>query len=475
METASSQSYYNEVQSLFTEILDRPAGVSGYDFFGNELASGTPIGTVFNQIAGSAEASADINNMTAEQQVTYLFENLLGRAPLSGGLTYWSAQIATQGIAAVAQGIYNDVLGEPITSADHMVMGDTIQGDNFFTTSNRIANSLVNANVYTLTSTDTGHTFASSSSQPDTLVIPFDYLYSNLGQAGNSQYFTFQGDASGYNAVDINYDPVYTSTISYYLQNATNFQILDFNYSQSDYSNLYSSPIDLSTINSGFNTFILDDTYNTGTVDSYSDYGFTNATNNDTFVVQATTMELDIYSSANGNDGNAANLIMDGGAGGVGLGTFVFSPSSASVSNPTVNIYSVGSTLNTIQAMGDMFVTGNNLTGSFTINVYGSDQLSIGSASDQPYTASNNVDNGIELQDGSTLTINGDSANSNLIAYIYENSPTQTQGVTVNAAGFAGTLSLIDEFSSAYTSPNTFILVREPTPSRLITLTPPLP
>jgi hypothetical protein len=506
---STSQSYYNETQAIFIELFDRPAGAPGYDYFGSELATGADPITVFGQISGSPEVTAGVT-------ITSLFENLLARAPLAPALAFFGGELAAgQTIANIANQIYQDVLNEPSTSQDNMLITDKIAYSNNYTdyliansgfayntdnasayinqvtpagvmsgviptpptsssmpsvgtfsyctvnvaafasTLGSIASSLANPNVYTLASSDAGHTFASGT-QSDTLVIPLDYQSTSLGQAGNGAYFTFQGDASGHNAVDINYDPVYTSNISYYLQNATNFQILDFNYSQGAYSNLYSSPLDLSTINSGFNTFILDGTYNTGTYGSYSDYGFTNASNSDTFVVQATTMELDIFSSTNGN-GNTANVIMDGGTGGVGLGTLEFSPSSAVISNPTVNIDSVGSAPNTIQVMGDMMVTGNNLTGSFTLNVYGSDALSIGAAFDPSYTAVSANDNGVELQDGSTLTIAGCSASSNLTAYIYENSPTITHGVTVNAGGFAGTLSLIEtQFQNP--SPDTFIL-----------------
>ena len=457
--------YYNEAQSLYIGLFNYSGDEPGLNYWQNYLAT-NPVGaqidiSKYATYNGQALSSSNIAN-----EIVNIYQNFLGetKSTTDSGVTYWSDQWTGNGgtlpIGEILFGIYSSVENLPVTNAYYQYMNNKIQGDNYITmfkwTLGNIAANGTNPDVYTLASTDTGHTFASGA-QSDTLVIPLDYQSTGLGQAGNGAYFTFQGDTSGHNAVDINYDPVYTSNISYYLQNATNFQILDFNYSQGDYSNLGNSPLDLSTINSGFNTFILGDTYNTGTVDSYSDYGFTNATDNDTFVVKATTMELDIFNSTNGNGGNTANVIMDGGTGGVGLGTLYFSPSSSGAA-ATVNIYSSGVTLNTIQAMGDMYLTGNNLTGSFTLNVYGSDPLSIGSATYQPYTASNNIDNGIELRDGSTLTIAGHSSSSNLTAYIYENSPTQTLGVTVNAAGFAGTLSLIDEFSSAYTSPNTFIL-----------------
>ena len=443
MATASSQSYYNEVQSIFIELFDRPALAAGHNYFGSELATGANPVTVFEQIAGSPEVSSSLT-------VPTLFENLLGRAPAAAGLNFFNGELAAgMTISQVASQIYFDVLGEPTNSQDPMVMQDKIAYANYYTWHSAASSSVY---THTLLSTDTGYAFPASSSQPDTLIIPFGYSGSSLGTAGNNGYFTFTGDASGLNAVDINYSPNSVTNMTYYLENAQNFQTLDFNYSQGILSMQYYQ-LDLSQINSGFNTFVLDDTY--GTPNNYSGYGFTNATNNDTFVVQAMSMELDIN---NAYASNYANVIMDGGTNGVQLGTLYFSPYSSVATAPAINIHSIGSAANTIQYMGDSLTSSDNLTGSFALNIYGSDQLNIGSASPTGYTPVGPYDNGIELQDGSTLTIVGHSSGSSLTAYIDHNSPTMTQGITVNAAGFAGNLTLIEAYSSAYPSPDTFIL-----------------
>ena len=453
--------YYNEAQSLYIGLFNYSGDESGLTYWQNYLASNQAgaLNAISNYVTYGGQTLSPSN---IDSEIVNVYSSLLGETVTASdsGVQYWASQWTGDGgalsIGQILGAIYNAVENLPVTNAYYQYMNNKIQGDNYITMFNwmlgNIANSLVSPNVYTLMSTDTGYTFASGT-QPDTLVIPFGYSESSLGTAGNGGYFTFQGDASGFNTVDINYTPSHPSLLTYYLENASNFQILDFNYSQSPYY-LSSSTFDLSAINSGFNTFILDDTYSYGS--NYSSYGFTNAADNDTFVVKATAAELDIF---NGGGGNTASVIMDGGSGGVGLGTLFFSPSSSGAA-ATINIDSTGSAQNTIQLMGDMFETGNNLTGSFTLNVYGSDALSIGLSSYPAYSAiSNNGENGIELRDGSTLTIAGHSANSNLTAYIYENSPTITQGVTVNAAGFAGTLSLIETiFSSANTSPDTFIL-----------------
>ena len=450
--------YYNEAQSLYIGLFNYSGDEPGLNYWQNYLAT-NPVGaqidiSKYATYNGQALSSSNIAN-----EIVNIYQNFLGetKSTTDTGVVYWADQWTGNGgtlpIGEILFGIYSSVENLPVTNAYYQYMNNKIQGDNYITmfkwTLGNIAANGTNPDVYTLASTDTAYTFASGT-QPDTLVIPFGYGESSLGIAGNGGYFTFQGDTSGHNAVDINYTPAHPSNLTYYLENASNFQILDFNYSQSPYY-LSSSTFDLTTINSGFNTFILDDTYSSG--NNYSSYGFTNATDNDTFVVKATSAELDI---SNGSNGNTTSVIMDGG---VGLGTLYFSPASSGAA-ATINIYSTGSAQNSIQLMGDMFETGNNLTSSFTLNVYGSDALSIGLSSYPAYSAiSNNGENGIELRDGSTLTLAGHSSSSNLTAYIYENSPTITLGVTVNAAGFAGTLNLIeDQFGSQNTSQDTFIL-----------------
>ena len=459
--------YFDEAQSFYLTMFNRAADTAGLVFWENKLASDTtwalnaisPFVTYNGQALSPSNIGSEINS---------IYDNLFGAPANSSGNAYWASQWTgdggTMSIGQIADVIYKYVeYSDSSPSNPHynsyQALNNTIQANNYFTmfngTMTNIADSAVNPSVYTLSTSDAGHAFASSSSQPDTLVIPFGYSGSSLGVAGNGGYFTFQGDASGLNTGEINYAPYNPSNLTYYLENASNFQILDFNYSQGPYY-LNQSTFDLSTINSGFNTFILDDTYNpTNNYASTTDssYGFTNATDNDTFVVKATTSELDI---SNGGNGNTTSVIMDGGAGGVGLGTLFFSPASSGAA-ATINIYSNGSAQNAIQLMGNMFETGNNLTGSFTLNIYGSDALSIGLSSSPAYSPISTNDNGIELRDGSTLTIAGHSSSSNLTAYIYENSPTISQGVTVNAAGFAGTLSLI-ETQWSNLSPDTFIL-----------------
>ena len=459
--------YYNEAQSLYIGLFNYSGDESGLTYWQNYLAT-NPVGAQIDISKYATYNGQALTTSNIANEIVNIYQNFLGetKSVTDSGVVYWSDQWTGNGgtlpIGEILFGIYQSVDGLSVTNAFYQYMNDKIQGDNYITmfdwTLGNITHSLVNPTVYTLTASDTGHTFASSSSQPDTLVIPFAYSTSNLGTAGNSGYFTFTGDASGLNTVDINYSPSYSSDLTYYLQNASNFQILDFNYSQDAYYNVGS--YDLSHISSSFNTFILDDTYyalnNLNQPIDYSFFGFSNATDNDTFVVKATTMELDIFNSS-ANSSNTTSVIMDGG---VGLGTLEFSPSSSGA-GPTVNIYSAGAAQNAIQLMGDMFVNNNNLMGSFTLNVYGSDALSIGLSTFPAYSAGTTIldENGIELQDGSTLTLNGHSANSNLTAYIYENSNAYTHGVTVDAAGFAGTLNLIESiFGSAASSPDTFIL-----------------
>lgn len=128
MATASSQSYYNEVQSIFIELFDRPAATAGYNYFGSELATGANPVTVFGQISDSSEVTSSVT-------VNSLFENLLGRAAGAPALAFFGGELAshTESIAGVANQIYNDVLNESHTSQDYMVMTDKIDYANSYT------------------------------------------------------------------------------------------------------------------------------------------------------------------------------------------------------------------------------------------------------------------------------------------------------------------------------------------------------
>ena len=127
MATASSQSYYNEVQSIFIELFDRPAATAGYNYFGSELATGANPVTVFGQISGSAEVTSSVT-------INSLFENLLGRAAGAPALAFFGGEMtAGQTIANIASQIYTDVLNESHTSQDYMVMTDKIAYANNYT------------------------------------------------------------------------------------------------------------------------------------------------------------------------------------------------------------------------------------------------------------------------------------------------------------------------------------------------------
>lgn len=127
MATASSQSSYNEVQSIFIELFDRPAATAGYNYFGSQLATDSTTPTaVFGQISASTEA--------AGVTISSLFENLLGRAAGAPALAFFGGEMAAgQTIANIANQIYNDVLNESHTSQDYMVMTDKIDYANKYT------------------------------------------------------------------------------------------------------------------------------------------------------------------------------------------------------------------------------------------------------------------------------------------------------------------------------------------------------
>jgi hypothetical protein len=100
------------VSSLYTNVLNRAPDAQGQSFFLNELGAGVNRATVAAQIATSNEAQALLQSTftagvavpdAANAQVARLFYGVLGRAPDSKGLAYFSSIEKSAGAAGIAQ------------------------------------------------------------------------------------------------------------------------------------------------------------------------------------------------------------------------------------------------------------------------------------------------------------------------------------------------------------------------------------
>ena len=103
---------FNETNALFLGLFDKVAAPAGQAYWADQLslnptAALNSISTFVN--GGAAFTAGTTGAGTIGAEITSIFENLLGRAPLSGGLTYWSDQYTSgaQTIGQIAADIYN--------------------------------------------------------------------------------------------------------------------------------------------------------------------------------------------------------------------------------------------------------------------------------------------------------------------------------------------------------------------------------
>ncbi|RZD18647.1 MAG: hypothetical protein EVG15_04500 [Candidatus Acididesulfobacter diazotrophicus] len=103
---------FNETNALFLGLFDKVAAPSGQAYWADQLSlnSTAALNSISTFVNGGAAFTAGATGAgTIGAEITSIFENLLGRAPLSGGLTYWSDQYTSgaQSIGQIAADIYN--------------------------------------------------------------------------------------------------------------------------------------------------------------------------------------------------------------------------------------------------------------------------------------------------------------------------------------------------------------------------------
>jgi hypothetical protein len=113
-EKAQASDYQTEVQQLYVAYFGRPADPGGLVNFENALlAAGAPtniqdlvnayatnpaIAALINSFGTSKESQNLYGSGTTTAFVTTVFQNVLGRPPLTAGLNYWVAAISTGGL-----------------------------------------------------------------------------------------------------------------------------------------------------------------------------------------------------------------------------------------------------------------------------------------------------------------------------------------------------------------------------------------
>ena len=459
--------YYNEAQALYLGLLNNNSpSASGLTYWENVLA--TNPGAALNAISSYVTYDGQpLTTSNIDSEIVSLYHNLLGEtvSSSSSGVKYWASQWTGNGgtlsIGMILYDLYAAVENSPSANGSYATMTNNITNDNIntsFSATLADINYSSSAQSYTMpttfqvpvtnpyydsngnyitTSYQYSYIFPASATQSDTLVLPASSNNLTITDVNNNTYYgtmsyAFTGDASGHNTVDVSYQASGGSGLTSYLADATNFQTLDFNYNGTN-NNYNSVNLNLNLINSGFVNFVMD---NSG-FDNF--FTFSNAVNNDTFIVQATVSSLNV-SDSTGNTN--LNLIMNGN---VSIGSN--SNSALTFNGQTVNIDSTGQLGNLISGI-DFY--NNALITSMTLNISGSESLTIG-AHPSSYSTY-----GIFLNDGSTLNVN-DNSNGLLTIYAGDNSNSSNPtGITLNFSGSSAPLTIYD--ISQHNTPDNIIL-----------------
>ncbi len=271
---------------------------------------------------------------------------------------------------------------------------------------------------FTLPTALTPTTFAftgdsAAGSGVDTLTV----LASPIG-AGTSAAvaYTLTGGLNSGNAIDVGYNATGTNLAGYLGSGTTNFSTLDFNYDNTaSASGTFTTTLDLSKVNSDFNTFKLDNTFTASGTTAVQDYTFTNAANADTFNVQANTASLTISDAAPAPGvANATTVDMTGtSTAGVTLSTLDLYNSTTSADSPTdITIDNTGGVSTSFNIISSISLADNS-----SVNISGSGFLNIGGLTD---------------------------------------SGTNSVGFSVNASGFTGDLTLAVPGGSTSLTAGTF-------------------
>ncbi len=82
-----------EIARLYNAYLQRDPDPGGLDYWRGQRIGGAPAATISNSFAGSAEFADTYGPLTNTQFVELVYQNVLNRAPDSGGLAYWVGQL----------------------------------------------------------------------------------------------------------------------------------------------------------------------------------------------------------------------------------------------------------------------------------------------------------------------------------------------------------------------------------------------
>jgi hypothetical protein len=119
-----------QVYRLYDSAFNRAADIGGFTNWVDARTSGMALSTIVNSFMASPEFTNTYGSLTNTQFVTLLYNNVLNRAPDSGGLAFWTGHLdsATQTRAQVLIGFSESQEHINLMAADLNGFMDTAAG-----------------------------------------------------------------------------------------------------------------------------------------------------------------------------------------------------------------------------------------------------------------------------------------------------------------------------------------------------------
>ena len=112
----------SQIQTAYVVFFGRAADPDGLNWWVNNFRGS--VDHLYNTFAGTAEYADQFRGLTPAQQVTRVYQNLLGRDPEPGGFAFWSAEVAA---------------GRVTTANLALIISQNTQGTDTTTVNNRVA------------------------------------------------------------------------------------------------------------------------------------------------------------------------------------------------------------------------------------------------------------------------------------------------------------------------------------------------
>jgi S-layer protein len=111
------------IQQLYIAYFNRPADAAGLDFWAKQITNGGSLANISATFAATPEYKATFANLSNDQVVSAIYQNLFNRAPDAAGLKFWSDKLTDKAltidnvVAEVSKSAQQNANGGPDTVA----------------------------------------------------------------------------------------------------------------------------------------------------------------------------------------------------------------------------------------------------------------------------------------------------------------------------------------------------------------------